>query len=405
MTKRLWSCAGAALLLCSTAGAAAPPRSSAPAPVPPPFQGAYQPQGVDEIGLWRDDDEYERALAASPLVIRDEKLNAYLRDVLCRTVGDDRCQAARIYVLREPTFNATMSPNGTMRVYSGLLLRVRNEAELASVLGHEFGHFEKRHGLAGYKRARTGSDILAWGQLLVSMASSFSVQSAMSSVELAVYGTFFRYGREQEREADLLGIGYLNHSAMRPQAASQVWQNLMGEFEASASHRGLKKPKFDAIAFTASHPPEAERAGYLAALAAPDAAARDDGAERYRTALASWQPVFLDDQVKLNDFGATEYIITGLAKQRWTPGLWFARGELYRTRGHPRDFVHAVEFYNNAIQLDASHAAAHRGLGLALIKSGRRSEGQAALQRYLELHPQADDAKMIRMMIPQGENL
>src|SRR3546814_6126215 len=71
-------------------------------------------------------------------------------------------------------------------------------------------------------------------------------------------------GRDQEREADLLGLGYLNASDLRPQAAAQVWQNLMGEIEASTTARGIRKPDFKAIAFTASHPPQGERAEYLA---------------------------------------------------------------------------------------------------------------------------------------------
>lgn len=120
---------------------AATKQKATQAPPPPPFEGVYQPQGVDEMGLWKEDDETERKLANSPLVIRDEALNNYVRSVLCKTVGNDRCNSVRIYILRIPIFNATMSSNGTMRVYSGLLLRATSEAELGSVLGHEFGHF------------------------------------------------------------------------------------------------------------------------------------------------------------------------------------------------------------------------------------------------------------------------
>ena len=371
------------------------------APPPPPFEGFYQPQGVDEIGWWGEDDESERRLAASPLVIRDEKLNAYVKDVLCRAVGDDRCNATRIYVMREPTFNATMSFNGTMRVFSGLLLRMRNEAELAAVLGHEFGHFESRHGLNRFKSARTGTDILAWGALLASMSPGYDARRTYQSLEISVYGNLFRYNRDHEREADLLGLGYLNRSSLAPQAASHVWQNLMGEIEASAVARGLKKPKFNAIAFTASHPPEGERAAYLSALASSEGVARDYGADRYREALASWLPVFLDDQIKLNDFGGSEYIIANLAEDGWTANLWHARGELYRTRGNQRDLVNAAQFYANAVALDESLAEAHRGLGLSLFKTGERTRGQVSLARYLELAPDADDAKMIKMMLPQ----
>lgn len=372
-----------------------------PAPVPPPYAGVYQPQGVDELGMWREDDESERRLAASPFVVRDEKLTKYLKDVLCSAVGTDRCNATRIYVVREPTFNATMSPNGTMRVFSGLLLRMRNEAELAAILGHEFGHFESRHSLGRFKAMRRGTDTLAWGALLASMAPSYDSRRTYQSLESSVYGSLFRYSRDNEREADLLGLGYLNKSNLRPQAASEVWQNLIGEVEASAISRGLKKPRFDTVAFTASHPPEGERAAYLAALADPTGAHRDDGALRYKDALSAWLPIFLEDQIKLNDFGGSEYIIMKLAENGWTPTLWLARAELYRTRGHQRDLVNAVQFYSNALALDGNMPDAYRGLGLSLIKTGNQSGGQAALTKYLTLKPNADDAKMITLILPK----
>jgi predicted Zn-dependent protease len=371
------------------------------APPPPPYVGAYQPHGVDEIGLWRDDDESERKLAASNLVIRDEKLTAYVKQVLCETVGDDRCRSVRVYIMREPTFNASMSPNGTMRVLSGLFLRVHSEAELGAILGHEFGHFEERHGLEKFKANRRGTDILAWGAVLASISATYSAVRSYQNLELSVYGNLFRYGRDQERQADMLAIGYLNRSQLRPQSASLVWQNLMAEIEASARVKGLKKPNFNAIAFTASHPPEAERAAYLSQLAIPDGAARDDGAARYRAALAPWMPMFLDDQIKLNDFGGSEYLIESLAESGWTSSLWFARGELYRARGNPRDLTQAAEFYTHAIELEPTLAEAHRGLGLCLLKTGQPTEGQKSLRRYLELKPAASDAGMIRMMLPK----
>lgn len=371
----------------------------------PPYEGVYQPRGVDEIGWWREDDESERALAASAVVIRDEQLTSYIRGVLCATVGSDRCNSTRIYVIREPTFNATMSFNGTMRVHSGLLLRIRNEAELGAVLGHEFGHFERRHGLQRFKANRQGSDILAWAQVLSSIASTYVAQANYQNLELSVYGNLFRYRRDNEREADTLGIAYLNNSELRPQSAATVWQNLMAEAEASASIRGLKKPNFNAIAFTASHPPDAERVGYLSALARSDADTRDDGRERYRAAMGRWLPVFLGDQIKLNDFGGSEYIIDSLAQNGWSAELWFARGELYRTRGNQRDLVNAVDFYGRAIAMDNAMADAHRGLGLSLFKTGQRADGKAALRRYLEIKPDASDANMIRMMLPKIEGI
>jgi beta-barrel assembly-enhancing protease len=386
---------GLGLTLLATSALGAGKVKPKPAPPPPTYAGSYQPQGVDEIGLWREDDEGERALANSPLVIRDEKLTAYVRGILCATVGTDRCNSVRTYILRVPVFNASMSPNGTMRIYSGLLLRARSEAELASVLGHEFGHFEGRHTLERFKAARTGTDLLSWAALLASMSNSPNAQRNFQSLEVSVYGRLARFGRDHEREADLLSIGYLNASKLRPHSASRIWRNLILEAEASALARGYNKPDFNKIAFFASHPADGERANYLYALAEPDTEGRDDGAERYAAALAPWLPLFLDDQVALNDFGASEFIINRLAESGWTADLWRARGDLFRARGNQRDLMNAADFYGKSVALDASSALAYRGLGLSLIKTGRISEGKAALKQYLSLLPEASDASMI----------
>lgn len=369
------------------------------APPPPPYVGAYQPKGVDELGIWREDDESERALVNSPLVIRDEKLNAYVRGVLCETVGADRCTSVRLYILRVPVFNASMSPNGTMRVYSGLLLRATSEAELGAVLGHEFGHFEKRHTLNMFKAARTSTDLLSWAAVLTSLSGSRAAYQSFDSLQMSVLGGLARFGRDQEREADLLGIGYLNGGTLRPHAASRIWRNLILEQEASAASRGLRKPDYKRVSFFASHPPEGERANYLYALAAPDAETRQDGADRYAAAVGPWLSTFLDDQVALNDFGGTEFLINKLAENGWTADLWRARGDLFRGRGLQRDLMNAADFYGKAVALKPDMATAQRGLGLSLVKTGRVGEGRAALQRYLQLAPTAPDAAMITTTI------
>lgn len=403
---RLTACALAFALIVS---------APAPAPAPvqcakcastlaelPPYEGVYQPRGVDEIGLWQKDDESERLLAASALVIRDEALTNYVKGVLCETVGNDRCHSVRVYIMRDPTFNATMSPNGTLRVLSGLFLRVHNEAELGAVLGHEFGHFEKRHVLTSFKSARSATDLLAWAGVLAGWSSTDSARESYRHTALSVYGSLYRNSRDHEREADRQGIAYLNRSNLPPQGASRVWRNVMAEAEASAQAKGLGKPNFNAIAFTASHPPDGERAAYLAALADPAAASRDDGASRYNAALARWLPVFMEDQIKLNDFGGSDYLIRSLAEPGWTAWLWHARGELYRGRGNQRDLANAADFYANAVKLDPNLAEAWRGLGLSLIKTGQTSPGRKALARYLQLKPDAADAKIMALLIPQG---
>src|SRR3954463_4641687 len=169
--------------------------AATPPPALPPFSWAYQPVGVDERGMWLEADEIEREFRDSRLLIRDEALNNYVHGVLCRAVGEDRCKGVRLYILRDASFNAGMFPNGMMQVNTGTFLHMRSEAELAAVLAHEFGHFELRHQLAAFKRARRATDSMMW----IGITGGRSA----ARTQLAILGSFFRFQRLEEAEADI----------------------------------------------------------------------------------------------------------------------------------------------------------------------------------------------------------
>lgn len=372
----------------------ATPSMAAPLPPLPTFTPAYEPTGVDERGMWMEADEAERRMRDSALVIRDPALNAYVRSVLCRTVGDDRCRSVRIYIQHLPYFNATMYPNGMMTLWSGLLLRVRDEAELAEVLGHEFAHFEKRHSLDGFRRARGAGDVLMWTAMV-----SPTLYSAMA---VGTIGSFFAFSRAQEQEADLLGLAYLTASPYPAASAAAIWDRIMAEEDATAAGRKRKSTaRRYAAGFFASHPTDAVRAAYLRETALKTNDPGDPAAAAYRAALAPWMPTFLADQIKLNDFGGSDYLLGQLAGDGWTPDLLFARAELYRLRGNPRDLTSAAQLYREAIDKGLTDPEAERGLGLALLRSQQSEPGKAALRRYLERKPGAQDAAMIATLIAQ----
>lgn len=362
--------------------------ASTPADLPP-YAQAYQPQGTDERGLWMMADENERELRDSKFVINDPALQAYVGSVLCRAVGEDRCRGVRIYLVRVASFNANMAPNGTMQVWSGLLLRVRSEAELAAVLGHEFAHFELRHSLNRFRQQRTAFDIAAWASFLGQYGPA---------IQQAAIGSVFQFTRDQEKQADLLSLKYAIQSPYSAQAASHIWQRLMDEADATALGRKQRSQRYDRVAFFSTHPTNLERAAYLSGLSA-DVAAKPEAAESYATALGKWLPEFLSDQLKLNDFGGTEYLLSSLAGDHWTAPLLFARGELYRQRGNPRDLVAAADFYKTAIAADPGLAEAWRGLGLCLMRDRQQAEGTAALKNYIRLRPQAADISMLHALI------
>ncbi len=385
MMRALATCGLVLSLLVSSAGKA---DSVVPAaPSLPSFAG-YQPTDAIEKGLWLEMDDAERQIRASKFLIDDAALNDYIRGVLCRTVGQEKCATARIYVVRTPQFNAAMAPNGMMIVWSGLLLRTRNEAELATVLGHEFAHFEKRHSLQSFRDMKAKSDALTWLGL---------VPGGMLA-QIGLIGSVFRFNREMEKQADMAALDYLGTSGYNPMAASQIWEQLRGEMDAQEKAAKVKVRRTDIGDFFSSHPNTNDRMEYLRVAAARKARSKDDGSDRFRKAIEPWWPSLIDDQIKLNDFAATEYLLNSLARDGWTANLLYARGELYRARGKPGDFKTAEGFYREAAAKNAGFAESWRGLGLSLLRQGRKGEGRAMLQRYLKAAPNAGDGAVIAMM-------
>lgn len=384
-----------AFLIPALLAASVPVVAVAPKPIVAPD---YVPQDKDERGLWMLSEELEREIKKSNFVIRDPDLNTYVRKVLCRTVGDEACKNVRIYVMRTPYFNAAMLPSGAMIVFSGLFLRTQNEAQLAAVLGHEYTHFSQRHSLRNFRDVKTKANAVSWLSLIpvVNLASI----AAISLVQFGLLGSVFSFSRDMEREADAGSIPLLANAGYDPAQAAKIWELIRAEADATAKDRNQTSRKRANGGMFASHPNSAERMGTLKKLAEQQTpgSTRDLNRQEYRAALSRFWPDFVDDQIKLNDFGATEMLLAQLAAEGWTPELLFARGELYRARGRPEDFKSAADFYRQSIFAGEAPAEAWRGLGLASLRAGAQADGQQALKTYLSKRPDAKDRAMIAML-------
>jgi predicted Zn-dependent protease len=354
-----------------------------------PWQGIPKPQGKDEEGLWMLADDEERQLAQSARRLRDPVLEAHVKDVLCRTVGSERCRDVRIYVMRVPLFNATMRPNGAMEVWTGLFFRTASDDELAVVLAHEFAHFEKRHSLNAYQRLRKSANNAAW-------VSIFGVPLIP---ELSLLAGFTSFSREQEKEADLLSLAYLKQAGWPAEAGTRMWSRLIGEARATAVARGQPPDRLLKSGLFDTHPGMRDRAAYLKpaevdALSDP----RQDQVTSYRAAIRAILPEILQDQFGRNDFGGTDYILDQLLAIAPDPDLLLAKGELYRRRGSPRDMEVAIPLYRAALAMPDARPEAWRGLGAALVRTGARAEGVCAIRTYLAAKPEATDAALLTSM-------
>lgn len=354
----------------------------------PLFEANYKPKDAIEQGLWLEMDEVERQIRASKFLIDDPELNAYVKDVLCRAVGRQKCGAARIYLLRTPQFNAAMAPNGMMLVWSGLLLRARNEAELAAVLSHEFVHFEQQHSLKSFYDIKAKSDAMAWlGFVPGGVIAQFGLM-----------GSAMRFNREMEKQADMAALDYLSAGGYDPMAPSKIWEQMLGEMAVQAKENKAASMAQEANDFFSSHPNTRDRMEYLRAAAKRKPPSNDNGADRYRAAIASWWPRLIDDQVKLNDFATSEFLLESLAHGNWSADLLYARGELYRARGKEGDLAKAEGFYRQSLAKDPLLAASSRSLGMLLLRQGKSTEGRKILRKYLEIAPSSGDRPMIEAM-------
>ena len=99
----------------------------------------YEPVDADEREIWQSLARLEAGIRTSPQRVIAPELDAYTRGVVERLIGRPAPEL-RTYVMRDASFNASMFPSGMMIVNTGLLARIRNEAQFAAVLGHEAGH-------------------------------------------------------------------------------------------------------------------------------------------------------------------------------------------------------------------------------------------------------------------------
>src|SRR6185369_13169546 len=79
----------------------------------------YAPADPDERGLWQSCEELEEMIQVSNLRIRDQAINDYLVSIMHRLLPD-QADTIRVYLVRDPEFNASMFPNGMMLVHTGL---------------------------------------------------------------------------------------------------------------------------------------------------------------------------------------------------------------------------------------------------------------------------------------------
>ena len=155
-----------------------------------------------EIALGRDADPQ---IVATYGLYDDPALAAYVDSIgqALAAVSHRPDLAFTFRVLDSPVINAFALPGGYIYITRGILAHMNDEAELAIVLGHEIGHVTARHGANQYSRATLAGFGLGVGAIF-----SREVAALGQLAESALGLLFMKYGRDDETQADELGVRY-----------------------------------------------------------------------------------------------------------------------------------------------------------------------------------------------------
>jgi predicted Zn-dependent protease len=214
------------------------------------------PVTVDTVS--RNDKLAELARAQHPRILAtyggeysDPKLERMVAKVVgsLTTVSNNPTQTYRITILNSPNVNAFALPGGYLYVTRGLLALANDSAELAAVIAHEMGHVTANHGLQ--RQQKEAEEILASKVVADVLGETPTARVALIKGKLRLA----QFSRNQELEADAIGIKASELAGYDPYAAARFLQS-MADYTNFRSISGATDPNLD---FLASHPNAPQR--------------------------------------------------------------------------------------------------------------------------------------------------
>jgi predicted Zn-dependent protease len=182
--------------------------------------------GRQQLILMSDQEASAMGLQAYDQILQEKGVSSDAqRTALVRQVGERIVKVTplanlnwQINLINDDTPNAFALPGGYIGVNTGLFTVAKNEAQLAAVLGHEVGHVVAKHPAERISRqmmVETGLGVVGGvTPELVSIAS-----------QAATLGLVLPFSREQEAEADSIGLQYMARAGYDPREAVKLWQN------------------------------------------------------------------------------------------------------------------------------------------------------------------------------------
>ena len=189
-------------------------------------QAGFTPAQERRIG-----ESIMREIRADRSYLDDPEAAEYLSNLGHRLAArsPDARQGFEFFLLRDPQINAFALPGGYIGVNTGLLLAAQSESEVASVLAHEIAHVTQRHiarMLAQQQQASVGTLAAFAAALLLSRVSGQAAEAAAAFGTAAGIQSQLNFTRENERDADRVGLQILDQAGFDPQAMQVFFERL-----------------------------------------------------------------------------------------------------------------------------------------------------------------------------------
>ena len=389
-------------------------------------------QTEHEVEAFEAADEYHAAMVKAERILDDDALHEYLQArtnelLVERGLEED---SIRVFVVKNPYMNASMLANGVIHLHTGILARIENEAQLATLLGHEIGHHVLRH-VAREELSRQREESRAtWTRVAVAVVLAPTGLSPLAFIDIETKGMdgvlarqMSGYSRAFETEADRYGFEVMQAAGYPVDQSAAFFQRMIDVEEATRAELNVGEAPEDPYVY-ASHPKltarkasyeqliaegrtgcEVEDAGCASDEAEPGSGSEASQEERY---MARMEAAVLDaaraDRAIGRRLAAIAILDRLLAFQSESVDAWELLGSIRSARGSRSDEIpEAIEALERAAELDPERATVRRELGFLYQNTDRPVEAASSFRAYLDAEPEARDAKIIQRFIDEAD--
>lgn len=323
----------------------------------------------EEKRVWAEADNFDLSMRNGGHTYENAAATNYLQGIMDKLYPEFR-GTIKVRIANSPQLNAFALPNGIVYFNLGLLARLENEAQLATVLAHESAHFILKH---GYKQRQN---------LKNSAAFAFFVSEvlAMSST----YG----YSRDLEREADMMAYQQLGKAGYDTHQAEQAFKHLAEEAKALDE----KEPFF-----FSSHPKLEERIEVYQEMNKTKPQGGEINKQRYDQNISPLRIACLESDLSMDRYKSV-LLVLGNTKRlaEYPPQARFYLAEAYQRRNDKGDEQLALTAYQTCTSTAPGFAPSYRALGIFHLKKKEYGKAEAYFAKYLQLAPKAADLDYVK---------